>query len=368
MEIVDLPFRVGATPAGRESSRGSASVREGIRTLRREFIPLLVDARTFNGVVHALVHRYTASEDVLVAEVLTSLTGDAEASARLHRLCADGELDVASWLMVARRASERQPPAISLRACTAEGCRVFCAWHCEASVSDGAALECGAWFFRIFAPPNLPDSLAISVRMHGAIYEARAPELVLSHLENLLHGFLGHAGPVAKLPLLSASERDELLHGANLRTLPVFRGGLHQLVQAASEASVEGTLAVESSLGGKLSFDALRQRIDVVSEAIWDAATDSERLGAAREMNGPLRPGRNCELVTFVGVFVERCSDMLTALFAVMAAGLAYVPLDPLCVVVRCMGHRRGRHTRGENLLTCWTDLHSTGTRWDGSR
>jgi len=110
---------------------------------------------------------------------------------------------------------------------------------------------------------------------------------------------------------LPAPERERLLHGINDTTADYPKDrSVHELIEMQAQAT---PLAVAAQfLDTSLSYEALDRRANQMANVL------RERIV------GPDKTGR------LVGVSVERSLDMLVAMIAVLKAGCAYVPLDPL--------------------------------------
>ncbi|MFT7587613.1 MAG: non-ribosomal peptide synthetase component F, partial [Cellvibrionaceae bacterium] len=112
---------------------------------------------------------------------------------------------------------------------------------------------------------------------------------------------------VHTLPLMSDAEQKQVTVGFNDSARPYNQNlCLHELFEAQVERTPEKTAVVFGDQ--TLSYAALNQRANQVAHRL-------SHLGVA--------PGM------FVGVAMERSLEMVIALYGVLKAGVAYVPLDP---------------------------------------
>ncbi|HSF43166.1 MAG TPA: amino acid adenylation domain-containing protein, partial [Thermoanaerobaculia bacterium] len=119
------------------------------------------------------------------------------------------------------------------------------------------------------------------------------------------------AGPEARLselPLLSASERRQLVVEWNGDPAPRGRGLLLDRLFAAQAARSPEAVALLGPGGERLTYRELDRRAEELARRLY-------RTGV-----GPDVP---------VGVFLERSVELVVALFALWRAGGAYLPLDP---------------------------------------
>jgi amino acid adenylation domain-containing protein len=145
---------------------------------------------------------------------------------------------------------------------------------------------------------------------------AAAPRL-LEQLATLLAGIAAAAGepglPLGALPLLSAAERQQLaVEWNDTRTAGAAPLAVHQLVLAQAErtpgAPAVADLGRDGAPGARLTYEELGWRVGRLAQAL-------RRRGAGPE--------------TVVACCVERSADLPVVLLAVLAAGAAYLPLDP---------------------------------------
>ncbi|HEY0511142.1 MAG TPA: condensation domain-containing protein, partial [Thermoanaerobaculia bacterium] len=140
------------------------------------------------------------------------------------------------------------------------------------------------------------------------LFDAATVALWAGHLEALLRGIVeGPERRVSELPLLSESERGELLSDWNGTAVSWPRETLiHELFER--QATVKPAVWAVGFGAERLSYGELEAR--------------SNRL--ARHLRGL---GVGPEVL--VGLCVERSVEMVVALLAILKAGGAYAPLDP---------------------------------------
>jgi amino acid adenylation domain-containing protein len=132
-------------------------------------------------------------------------------------------------------------------------------------------------------------------------------ERMMDHWENLIKGVLANPdAPIAELPLLGASEREQLLVTWN-RTQTDYpeAANLPGLFEAQVQRTPEA-VAVEFA-GHKLTYAELNAQANQVAHQL-------RRCGV-----GPEIP---------VGILMERSLDLIVGLLGILKSGGAYVPLD----------------------------------------
>jgi amino acid adenylation domain-containing protein len=128
------------------------------------------------------------------------------------------------------------------------------------------------------------------------------------HFATLLQGIVADAEqPVAKLPLLTPAERQQLLFEWN-RTGADFPAVdcMHQLFEAQTERT-PNAIAVEYG-ENRLTYGELNRRANRLADRL-------RRLGVGPEK--------------LVGILIDRSLEMVIGLLGILKAGGAYVPLDP---------------------------------------
>ncbi len=140
------------------------------------------------------------------------------------------------------------------------------------------------------------------------LFDASTIERMARHLRVLLEGIAAYPHQaVADLPLLDATERQQLLLGWNNTTAPYPQHMcLHQLFEA-QVARTPDAVAVRYQ-EQQLSYHALNERANQLAHYLQQQGIGTE---------------------TRVGICVERSLEMLIGLLGILKAGAAYVPLDP---------------------------------------
>jgi amino acid adenylation domain-containing protein len=159
-----------------------------------------------------------------------------------------------------------------------------------------------------------PDGLRVLLEYRIDLFDASTIERLAEHLGVFLAGVT--ADPtvaVAHAPLLTERERTLLLDEWNATDVPFERDAtVPDLVRRAAERTPDA-VAVRGA-GGTLTFAELE--------------ASANRLAVLLQDEG-VRAG------TRVGVYMRRDVELMPALLAVMKAGGAYIPIDPVYPVAR---------------------------------
>ncbi|AUB35489.1 Non-ribosomal peptide synthetase component F [Nostoc flagelliforme CCNUN1] len=155
------------------------------------------------------------------------------------------------------------------------------------STSDGLV---GAWEYNT----DLFDTATIS-RMSG-------------HFQTLLAGIVAHPEqPISQLPLLTASEQQQLLFGWNdTQTEYQKHQCIHQLFEEQVERTPDAVAVVFADQ--HLTYRELNARANQLAHYLKNLGVDANQL---------------------VGLCVERSLEMVVGLLGILKADGAYVPLDP---------------------------------------
>lgn len=156
---------------------------------------------------------------------------------------------------------------------------------------------------------DLPDRLSVTLEYYADMFDAGRMERMGGHFARLLGEMLAAAPdhPVAGLRCLDEDEERRILaleQGAEPE-LP-FDAGLHHLF--LDRAAERGTATALSDPYGATSYRDLAWQADAVARALVAAG---------------VRPGDR------VAVHMERTRTAIAVVLGVVAAGAAYVPLDP---------------------------------------
>jgi len=152
------------------------------------------------------------------------------------------------------------------------------------------------------------DTPTLSLVYDVERFDRVAVERMLAHFRVLIEGMVADPDRrVSDLPLLTEAERRQVLVEWN-RSEVAFDGDmrLHRLFeeQAARTPRAEALVSVKE----RLSYEELNRRANRLAHQL-------RALGAKPE--------------TLVAVCLQRSSDLVVALLAVLKSGAAYVPLDP---------------------------------------
>ncbi len=161
--------------------------------------------------------------------------------------------------------------------------------------------------------PDAGGALACELRYAADLFDAPTAARLLGHLRELLAGLAAQPGRrVAELPLLGAAERHQVLCEWNASTWQTGGGDptLLQLVHAPFERQAAREPAAEAVVDG--------DRTVSYGELAALARRAAARLRAAGV--GPDRPVALCAWPSI---------ELVAALFGILRAGGAYLPLDP---------------------------------------
>jgi amino acid adenylation domain-containing protein len=153
-----------------------------------------------------------------------------------------------------------------------------------------------------------PEGLAASLVFNADLFDAATAERLLAHWRTLLAGAAVDPGrTLLALPLLAPAEEAQILVEWNATAFENPREStVYELIAEQAERTPE---RVALTAGHEaLSYRELLSRANRLARHL-------EGMGV-----GPEVP---------VGVFTDRTSDMLVGLLGVLAAGGAYVPIDP---------------------------------------
>ncbi len=250
--------------------------------------------------VAALLHRYTAQDDVLIALPAS------EAGWRVLRSDLNAGLTWADRLDAtsAALAATATAPAISGPECAVGYAPALPAVHVAVICADDPQPLSLDGFDLVFEF----DIAGLRVRYAIELFDAASIQRLQGHLATMLQAALTHKDePIASLPMLSAPERRQLLHDWNQTAVPFQAAStVHQLIEAQAVATPLRTAVVFDTV--ELTYQELNERANKIAHLLI---------------------GQGACQGAFVGVYLERSADMLVVLIAILKTGAAYVPLDP---------------------------------------
>ncbi|NET44009.1 non-ribosomal peptide synthetase [Okeania sp. SIO2B3] len=140
------------------------------------------------------------------------------------------------------------------------------------------------------------------------LFEAETINRMLSHYQNLLSAAVENPElPIAKLPLMSQTEQQQLLiEWNNTKTDYPDQKCIHELFESIVETTPD---AVAVAFGAqKLTYSQLNTKANQLAHYL-------QKLGVGPEV--------------LVGICIERSVDLIIGILSILKAGGAYVPLDP---------------------------------------
>ncbi len=151
------------------------------------------------------------------------------------------------------------------------------------------------------------DGMTAAFEYAGDLFDRTTALRLAGGFRVLLAAAVADPGlPLARLPLLSAPQRHQLLREWNDAGAGLAGARVEELFAARVEHAPEAVAVVSD--GGELTYRRLAERAERLASRL-------RRRGVGPEV--------------LVGVCLERTPEMVVALLAVLRAGGAYVPLDP---------------------------------------
>ncbi|HVU25273.1 MAG TPA: amino acid adenylation domain-containing protein [Opitutus sp.] len=176
------------------------------------------------------------------------------------------------------------------------------------TITDLAAERISAQFDLVLDVWETPDGLKAVLEFATDLFDPPTIERLAGHFATLLAGAVAAPEtPVAKLPLLTAAERTQLLDTFNATAMPYPDDRTLQALIEEQVAAGPGRIAAVH-----------RDRRVTYAELDRAAGRLARRLRAMGVGRGH-----------FVGILDERGLDFLTAMVAILKAGAAFIPIDP---------------------------------------
>ncbi len=153
-----------------------------------------------------------------------------------------------------------------------------------------------------------PEGLRGSFEYNTDLFDAATVQRMAGHFETVLANALTHPEQsIATLPLMPETERQQMLAIGRGPTLD-YPGDVcaHHLFEAQAARTPEAVAVIHEDR--RLTYADLNRKANQLAHYL-------QTLGV-----GPETP---------VGLFIERCPEMLVGLLGILKAGGTYVPLDP---------------------------------------
>jgi amino acid adenylation domain-containing protein len=155
---------------------------------------------------------------------------------------------------------------------------------------------------------DAPEGLGGFCSYNRDLFAAETIVRMMNHFKNLLAAIVENTQQsVALLPLLTPEENYQLLEGWNETKADYsYNKCIHQLIEEQAERTPDAVAVVFESQ--QLTYAELNSRANQLAHYLRSLGVETEVI---------------------VGLCVERSLDMIVALFGILKAGAAYLPLDP---------------------------------------
>ncbi len=179
---------------------------------------------------------------------------------------------------------------------------------------DLPSYSAGAMYDLNFFMVERPEGWRASCEFNAGLYEEKTIDRLLRHFVNILRAAAARPSlRISEIPIIDEAERHHLVFECN-RTAASYPQHL-SLPQLFDQQAARTPASIAVVAGGQaLSYEQVGRRSDAL---------------AAELLRRGIGPGAR------VGVLVERSADLVIAPLAIMKAGSAYVPLDPVYPIGR---------------------------------
>jgi len=152
------------------------------------------------------------------------------------------------------------------------------------------------------------DTITIGAYYSTELFDEATIGRWFQHFETLLRGIVAEPeSRVSQLPLLTAIERQQLLVEWNDTAMPYARDAIIAQLFAEQVARTPDAIAIVADTE-RISYRELDRRSERLAQRLRTAGVGADSL---------------------VGIFLRRTPELLVAIFGILKAGAAYVPLDP---------------------------------------
>jgi len=153
-----------------------------------------------------------------------------------------------------------------------------------------------------------PAGISASLEYAEDLFDRATVQALVGRLTWLLHQAADHPqDPVTSLEILSPGERDQILVQGNGASRNVPPAALPELFQEQAARTPDATAVIYD--GTQLTYTELNARANQLARYLISLGAGPERL---------------------VAIAMPRSADMIVAVLAVLKAGAAYVPVDPV--------------------------------------
>lgn len=154
-----------------------------------------------------------------------------------------------------------------------------------------------------------PQGLATQWRFNTDLFDKETIARMATHFAQLVEHVLAEPSkPLNHVSLLDEAEQDFLIEQVNQTQYPLpYETPMHQFLENWAQTDPQ-RLALTAADGETWSYEALNQRANQIA---WYLIEQGVGLDDR------------------VALFVQRCPEMIAAIFGVLKAGAAYVPIDP---------------------------------------
>lgn len=177
---------------------------------------------------------------------------------------------------------------------------------------------------------EMADGFDLSVEFNTDLFNADTIQRLLRHLETLLEAATANPEqPIALLPILPQDERRLVLETWNETSSVDWSGAdrkdyrIHDFLKLWAEKTPDAQAVILPGLESKPGLALSSQGVSRIAQLTYRELDDlSERLAGLLRQH-ITQPDQ------VVGVFMERSTELVAALFGILKAGGAYLPLDP---------------------------------------
>ncbi len=154
---------------------------------------------------------------------------------------------------------------------------------------------------------DAPNGLNASLVYNTDLFESSTVARMLEHYRVLLEGVVSDPGkPISERPIMTETERAQLVEWNDTRTEYPRNAGIHELFEAQVER--DSTSIAVVCPDRFMTYGELNAHSNQLARHLQSVGVGSESR---------------------VGVCMERSSELMISLLGVLKAGAAYVPLDP---------------------------------------